>query len=97
MATTIVKVPLRVDGEPHKFEPAEVEIATGDTVQWENDDTGYHTVTPEEFGAFPEGTLASQGDTHSHQFASAGEYPYYCQLHGSMQGKVTVAKPGSDD
>jgi len=34
--------------------------------------------------------LTTQGKTFSHKFITAGEFPYYCQLHPTMVGKVVV-------
>ncbi|MBY2988289.1 plastocyanin/azurin family copper-binding protein [Rhizobium leguminosarum] len=90
MATVNVKVPLHQSGQPHRFDPEEVTIQAGDTVIWTNEDTSSHTVSPEDGSSFPEGSLDTQGATYSNQFSTEGEYPYFCQFHGSMTGKVTV-------
>ena len=74
----------------------------GDTVTWTNKDTTFHTVTS---GTGPSDTthgkafdsglsgptaLTTQGKTFSHKFMTAGEFPYFCQLHPTMIGKVVV-------
>lgn len=78
------------------FEPAEVTVSTGTTVEWvwRSD---YHTVTVESQpeGANWNGTGAeiyNEGYTHVHTFSVAGTYEYYCQPHRGqgMTGTVTV-------
>ncbi len=68
------------------FYPAEVTIVKGGTVTWSQKDGDPHTVTG---GDFSSGKL-SQGLTYSHTFNEAGTYDYWCTIHSSMRGKVTV-------
>jgi plastocyanin len=71
------------------FSPASVTIRTGGTVTWTWRSSNLHTVTSNT-GAFDSGTPQSSG-TFSHTFATAGSYPYHCEVHGlSMSGTVTV-------
>jgi len=84
------------------FAPNPLNAKVGDTVTWTNKDTTFHTVTS---GTGPSDTthgkafdsglsgptaLTTQGKTFSHKFLTAGEFPYYCQLHPTMVGKVVV-------
>jgi plastocyanin len=84
------------------FAPNPLNAKVGDTVTWTNKDTTFHTVTS---GTGPSDTthgkafdsglsgptaLTTQGKTFSHKFMAAGEFPYYCQLHPTMVGKVVV-------
>ena len=86
-----------VEVRDNYFDPVELRIATGDSVAWRAVDGG-HTIrsTQEQDGTplfeFPRGSgqLVS-GDTGSHTFATAGKFPYYCEIHpGSMRGTVYV-------
>ena len=71
------------------FNPAEVPVTQGDTVEWVNEDGAPHTV---QSAGFESGTLA-QGEKFSHTFTGApGDYAYSCGIHASMHGKVTVIK-----
>jgi plastocyanin len=71
------------------FNPADVSVSQGDTVEWVNEDGAPHIV---KFAGFESGTLA-QGGKFSHTFTEGpGEYPYSCAIHASMLGKVTVTK-----
>jgi plastocyanin len=79
------------------FDPDPINVSTGATVTWTNDDTTLHTVTsgsPEGGGAsgseFDSSYLAA-GKTFQHTFASAGTFDYYCTLHPFMVGKVVVS------
>ena len=86
------------------FSPNPVNIKVGDTITWVNDDTLFHTVTsgsPSSSGGetgkvFDSGlsgptALTTKGKTFSHKFTEKGEFPYFCQLHPTMVGKVVVS------
>ena len=68
------------------FEPALVEVASGTTVKWTNNDTVPHTVTGDDFTS---GTL-NKGESYEHTFSENGEFSYTCSFHPQMQGKVVV-------
>jgi plastocyanin len=65
-------------------------VSLGSTVMWTNNDSMPHTVTSSS-SAFDSGSMAS-GQTFSHTFTIAGDYPYFCSIHGqsSMNGVVRV-------
>jgi plastocyanin len=85
------------------FSPNPVNIKVGDTVTWVNDDTQFHTVvsgnpsgggdTGKVFDSGLSGptALTTKGKTFSHKFTEKGEFPYFCQLHPTMVGKVIVS------
>jgi plastocyanin len=75
------------------FAPTTVHVAPGQTVLWANDSQQQHTVTSDT-AIFDSGTL-DPGATFSWTAAAAGEFQYFCQLHGSpglkgMSGKIIV-------
>jgi plastocyanin len=83
------------------YDPNPIKVKVGDTVTWTNDDSQAHTVTSgtdssdpnmgKEFDSSPGlNTLLSTDQTFSHKFTTAGEFPYFCQLHPTMLGKVVV-------
>jgi plastocyanin len=76
------------------YSPNPVQVSTGATVTWTNDDVQPHTATSGE-NATPDGTFDSgimaPAATFEHTFAAAGEYPYYCILHPNMVGTVIVS------
>ncbi|MGA7369092.1 MAG: plastocyanin/azurin family copper-binding protein [Nitrososphaeraceae archaeon] len=87
------------------YSPSPVSVRVGDTVTWTNDDTSdtpFHTVTSgtglddankgAEFDSGLAGptALVTEGTTFSHTFNTVGEFQYFCQLHPTMVGKITV-------
>ena len=76
----------------------EIHILPGDTVEWSNADTEFHTVTsgisPDLGGEGPDGIfdskLFSVGKSWSHKFTDEGSYPYFCTIHPWMVGIVVV-------
>jgi len=79
-----------------KFEPQEVTVTAGTTVEWV-DETGRHTVEADD-GSFKSDTMTAGGH-FEHKFDTAGAYPYYCSFHGEkhgvdMAGTITVVARG---
>lgn len=78
------------------YDPNPVNVKAGDTVTWTNDDSQIHTVTSGTDSSDPnmekefDSSMLSQDQTFSHKFNTAGEFPYFCQLHPTMVGKVIV-------
>ena len=88
------------------FAPGDITIDAGETVMWLNEDEVDHTVTsgtPGKQGipGVKEGTearldglfdeaLPNAGATFSFTFDEPGTYPYFCEIHASMRGRVTV-------
>jgi plastocyanin len=88
-----------------KFEPREVTVPVGGTVEWRNSSIETHTVTddpaaakdsahaerPAAAQAFDSGPL-EPGQSYSHTFTVAGRYSYFCrphEMHG-MLGAIVV-------
>ncbi|MEZ4831205.1 MAG: hypothetical protein R2873_04235 [Caldilineaceae bacterium] len=90
-ATVVVEVRNNV------FSPDPIEINVGDTVTWRRIE-GVHSVTADD-GSF-EQPAGADWITFSHTFTTAGEFAYYCTLHGTpggggMAGTVIVRGPSS--
>jgi plastocyanin len=82
------------------FSPNPIQTKVGDTIIWTNNDSVPHTVTsgtgpndPNMGKDFDVGisTPISPGSTFSHKFTTAGEFPYFCQIHPTMVGNVIVS------
>ena len=84
------------------YDPNPVKVKVGDTVTWTNKDSQAHTVTSGTDSSDPNigkafdsspglSTLLSTNQKFSHKFDTAGEFPYFCQLHPTMVGKVIVS------
>jgi hypothetical protein len=66
----------------------------GATVIWVNQDGAPHTATADD-GVLFKSELLSGGQQFKHTFDQLGDFPYYCELHGSpggadMAGKIKV-------
>ncbi len=78
------------------FDPANVQVAPGNTVAWTNADTASHTVTSgkpsdNQTGTVFDSSLVKAGGTFAFKFTDAGTFNYFCQVHPWMTGMVTVA------
>jgi plastocyanin len=71
------------------FEPPDLEVLAGDTVEWSNVSRRTHTVTADDGSSFSSPHL-EPGDTFSHDFATLGVFPYHCTIHPSIRGTVEV-------
>ena len=69
------------------FEPKEMKVKIGTTVNWKNRDDIPHTVVSA--GKFRSRTMDTDG-TFSFTFTAPGEYKYFCSLHPHMTGSVKV-------
>jgi plastocyanin len=82
---------LNIDVQGFKF-PPNTEVTAGTKVTWTNKDSVGHTVTsgtrPNKDGKF-DGDLPA-GGTFSFTFTTAGTYQYFCTVHSSMNGTITV-------
>jgi plastocyanin len=85
------------------YTPSAITVEPGDTVSWRfaGPDTN-HSVTSEpgraeSFDSDPGNSspLHAPGDRFSHVFNTPGRFTYFCKVHGSMSGTVTVKVPGS--
>ena len=70
------------------FEPAQLSVEPGTTVTWTNEGNEPHTVTADN-GLFDSGVLYP-GDSYSVRFDGMGTVSYYCTLHPSLTGGITV-------
>ncbi|MBM3764840.1 MAG: plastocyanin [Acidobacteria bacterium] len=78
------------------FDPATVNIKSGDTVEWTNAELITHTVDfeaplPDGVKPFSSGDIEQDG-TFKHTFTVKGEYKYSCKHHKNlgMTGTVVV-------
>ena len=71
-----------------KFEPANLAIAVGKTVQFINVDEEPHTATATD-GAFDSKALDTD-QTWNYTATKPGTYPYICSVHPFMKGMLTV-------
>ena len=70
------------------FATPHLDVLAGDTVTWHNASFRTHNVNAVD-GSFASPRLLASG-MFAHRFDSPGTVAYYCQLHPSMRGDVTV-------
>jgi len=74
---------------PNAPEPAPApNLPIGTIVIWYNNDSVAHTVTARD-NSFDSGNL-SPGDAFQYVFEQPGELKYFCTIHPSMVGKITI-------
>ena len=73
------------------FSPADISVKKGTTVTWTNNDSVSHTVTSDTGTTMNSDTL-DQGESYTAKFDTVGTFPYHCNFHSSMHGKVTVTE-----
>ena len=74
------------------FDPALLSVAPGTTVVWVNRGAHPHTVTAFD-GSFDSGVLMP-GDAFAVTFGGSGTVRYFCEIHPSMTGGVSVGDGG---
>ena len=74
--------------------PSTLNVSTGTTVVWENNDSAAHLATSGTPDGGPDGIFDSgmimAGATYEYEFSDKGEFVYYCLVHPWMVGTVTV-------
>lgn len=71
------------------FSPSVINISSGTTVTWTNEDAILHTVT-DLGGSFDSGFIQA-GETWDYKFDSKNTYYYFCSIHPWMRGTVIVS------
>lgn len=69
-----------------KFDPATVEVKSGDVVEWKNEDITPHTATSASFDS----TSVDPDKSWKHTFSEPGNFLYSCTFHPDMKAIVTV-------
>jgi plastocyanin len=97
VAFALVASPALADGVHveighNRISPAEVTVAVGQPVHFQNLDEmpGGHTIVADD-GGFASPGLAKGEDWH-HTFAKPGVYPYHIKEHPTATGKVIVVE-----
>jgi plastocyanin len=70
------------------FDPPQMTVQVGDTVDWKNEDIFSHTVTADD-GSFDSGLIAPGGSWRM-MFKMAGKIGYHCRPHPNMTAGLVV-------
>ena len=81
----------KVDVKDFAFKPKSIKVKVGTTVTWTFNDSADHTVASVTGGSeIPQSPDLKGGKTFTHEFKTAGSFPYICTIHNSMTGTVVV-------
>ncbi|MDI3341679.1 MAG: cupredoxin domain-containing protein [Sphaerobacter sp.] len=80
------RVPVRI--VDFAFDPPALTVPVGTTVEWTNDGATIHN-TVSQTGVW-ESPILDPGATFRFTFDQPGEHPYWCTIHPTMLGTVTV-------
>ncbi len=77
------------------YDPKNIEIKNGDSVEWVNNSYTNHSATGDsaekESDNFDTGMVAPKAKSKKILFSKPGVYSYHCRMHGkTMSGQVTV-------
>jgi plastocyanin len=94
LASPAAAVDWKVDAIDYEFQPAEPQIAVGDSVTWNFSDEGHTSASEsgqaESWSSVSEGTNAA-GTTYTKVFNTPGRYQYVCTPHQTfMKGVIQV-------
>jgi plastocyanin len=73
------------------FTPKIVKVSAGSKVTWRNDDDVPHKIQSSD-NRFRGSPLLDTKGVYAVDFKESGEFPYFCSLHPTMQGKVVVSR-----
>lgn len=87
----VAHVKIVTQGTMYAFVPATLTIKVRTQVVWSNDSNAPHTVSSDS-GVFntPNPLGINPGQTYAFTFTKPGTYPYYCNIHTYMTGKIVV-------
>jgi plastocyanin len=79
--------------EDFRFEPTTLNVTPGTVIVWTNEDSAPHTATAND-DSFDTSRL-DRGESGEITFETPGTYPYVCDFHSWMEGRVVVTpEPG---
>ncbi len=81
--------PCVVDIRDFAFEPGELHVRVGATVQWVNREQQVSHTSTSDTGIW-DSPLLAPGQSFSRTFTTAGRFPYHCEPHPNMQAAIVV-------
>ena len=79
----------RVSINNFNFTPGDLTIQVGSSVEWQNRAEGTAHTTSADDGSWDSGTIRGGGD-FTRTFDETGSFSYFCAIHPSMTGTITV-------
>lgn len=74
-----------------RYDPTDIEIAVGESVTFTNNDGYDHTVTSKDDSTIEyDSGKFGEGETFEQTYDEAGSYSFFCEIHPTMRGTVTV-------
>ena len=70
------------------FHSASIQVRTGQTVTFTNNDEEEHTVTADDKSF--DSNIIGTGKGFQHKFTKPGRYSYHCKIHPFMHGVIIV-------
>ena len=94
-ATILNQTNVSVTIKNFAFSPQFVTVSNGTTVTWTNQDPTPHQIIDDPGGKSGLGQIFKSsplgiGQSYSFTFTSTGMFPYHCNIHPAMEGKITV-------
>jgi plastocyanin len=74
------------------YSPQNITVKKGTTVTWTNRDSAAHDVVEKDDKEGPKSKLLQTGETYSYTYNTVGTFEYFCTVHPSMTGTVTVTE-----
>ena len=71
------------------FAPQTLNVATGTTVTWGNNDASTAHTSTADGGQWDSSNIAP-GQTFTRRFDTAGSFKYHCTIHANMTGTIVV-------
>ncbi|GMR04173.1 MAG: hypothetical protein BMS9Abin23_0062 [Thermodesulfobacteriota bacterium] len=88
----VIDMPMATEKEKNVFKPDNLVIKAGDTVRWTNNARARHIFAsmPLIGKKVPFSSSVKPDETWEYTFEEPGKYFYFCFIHKSMVGKITV-------
>jgi plastocyanin len=92
LPTTVWDNVLEIKMAGSKFSVTDMLVPQGAKVRWVNDDTMNHQIVSSVSGKFSSPIL-KPGESYTFTFNELGTFNYYCSIHPTMTGSLTVKLP----
>ena len=103
VATTLLAAPAALADEeivaatPNRYANPNVTMDQGEPLTFRNTDFALHDVTSDQAGLFASQTVGQNASSfvEGSQYLTTGSYGFYCSVHPSMKGTLTVTSAGT--